>query len=119
MLGSGATAPAPALPPRTAKPRGDVVHRQGRRDRFLRPSIAVIVARSGAAEAAITTWAPGEKIAGRQDRPAAARIREAIRRAETYHRSVRLQRYKDNLPQEPKIKLDVARRDSRAETKDW
>jgi len=62
---------------------------------------------------------PGEKIAGRQDRPAAARIREAIRRAETYHGSVRLQRYQDNLPQEPKIKLDVARRDSRAETKDW
>jgi hypothetical protein len=79
----------------------------------------VIVARSGAAEAAITTWAPGEKIAGRQDRPAAARIREAIRRDEAYQQSVRLQSYQDNLSQEPKIMLGVARRASRTEAKGW
>jgi hypothetical protein len=81
---------------------------KGRKLAFLRPSTAMVVSRSGAAGAVIT-WVQGEKIARRWDRPAAARIREAIRRAETCHRSVRLQRYQGNLSQEPKIKLDVAR----------
>jgi hypothetical protein len=89
-----------------------MAHRHGRRDRFLRPSIAVVVVRAGVA-GATNAPVPGEKRAGRQDRPAAARIREAIRRAEPYHRSVRVQRYQDNLPQEPKIKLDVAWRSGR------
>ena len=68
-------------------------------------SIAVVVALLGRGWKRRSPPGYGRQNSRAVGPPGPARIREASKRAETYHRSVRLQRYQVNLSQEPKIKL--------------